>query len=573
MLGAALAPLAGRVRLRWLLGWGRAGLLWGLAGAAAVVLSGRLLGRPEAVLGAAITLGAALVCAAAGAVRRWPTTWDVARGADDLGLAERATSALYAAGGPPGGAAAAHPAAPLLAADAVAALRGLDPAAYRLVPEPGRWWTVVGAGLACLLVLLAPVPALGRAGRRAAETAAVGAARGQVSAIATRVAATAPAPPARPPAAEQTLRELQALEKGLAEARSVTEAARAIEQTQARLAGLPEAQDYAWQRALSELGAAWGDSAELGAVARALQSQDPRAIQQAMADLARRAEAMTPEQRQRLQVELQAGANGARDLPALAGALRQGASRLGAAGADPAREGGERQGGTGGALDDLAAALTQGASRAAGARAVQGALAGTGQARASLGEAGATAGGSPTGSAAGAGAGGAGGQDPGGAGTGAGAGAGAAGRQGGGSAGSGTGSGTGAGSGGGAGIGGSGTSESGRRTSDGQGGVGSGQAGGPPGAPGAVPYDPVYAPGLPGGEGGPAIQASGDVDGASGETVDLPESPLTAGARRPYDQVYGEYERAARQSLGRQSLPPALQGLVRRYFSSIDPGS
>jgi hypothetical protein len=83
----------------------------------------------------------------------------------------------------------------------------------------------------------------------------------------------------------------------------------------------------------------------------------------------------------------------------------------------------------------------------------------------------------------------------------------------------------------------------------------------------------VYAPGLPGGEGGQAVQASGDVAGAGGEAVDLPESPVTAGARRPYDQVYGEYEQAARQSLGRQSLPPALQGLVQRYFSSIDPGS
>jgi hypothetical protein len=88
-----------------------------------------------------------------------------------------------------------------------------------------------------------------------------------------------------------------------------------------------------------------------------------------------------------------------------------------------------------------------------------------------------------------------------------------------------------------------------------------------------VPYDPVYTPGLPGGEGGPAIQANGDVAGAGGETVDLPESPLTAGNRRPYDQVYGEYEQEARRSLGRQSLPPALQGLVQRYFSSIEPGS
>jgi hypothetical protein len=54
--------------------------------------------------------------------------------------------------------------------------------------------------------------------------------------------------------------------------------------------------------------------------------------------------------------------------------------------------------------------------------------------------------------------------------------------------------------------------------------------------------------------------------------VDLPDSPLTRGAVRPYDEVYGEYEAAARQSASRQSLPPALQGLVQRYFSALQPG-
>jgi hypothetical protein len=40
---------------------------------------------------------------------------------------------------------------------------------------------------------------------------------------------------------------------------------------------------------------------------------------------------------------------------------------------------------------------------------------------------------------------------------------------------------------------------------------------------------------------------------------------------RPYDQVFGEYDAAARQSLARRPLPPALSGLVQRYFSSITP--
>jgi hypothetical protein len=35
--------------------------------------------------------------------------------------------------------------------------------------------------------------------------------------------------------------------------------------------------------------------------------------------------------------------------------------------------------------------------------------------------------------------------------------------------------------------------------------------------------------------------------------------------------VYGQYEAAARQALGRQALPQNLQGLVQRYFSAIAP--
>ena len=49
--------------------------------------------------------------------------------------------------------------------------------------------------------------------------------------------------------------------------------------------------------------------------------------------------------------------------------------------------------------------------------------------------------------------------------------------------------------------------------------------------------------------------------------MELPNSPLSLGAVRPYDEVYGQYESAARQSLSRNPLPPSLQGLVQRYFS------
>ena len=82
----------------------------------------------------------------------------------------------------------------------------------------------------------------------------------------------------------------------------------------------------------------------------------------------------------------------------------------------------------------------------------------------------------------------------------------------------------------------------------------------------------MYAPSLMGGGGGPRVQAPGDVSGSDGPTVELPDSPLELGSVRPYDEVYGEYEASARQSLSRQPLPPALLGLVQRYFSAIKPG-
>jgi hypothetical protein len=35
--------------------------------------------------------------------------------------------------------------------------------------------------------------------------------------------------------------------------------------------------------------------------------------------------------------------------------------------------------------------------------------------------------------------------------------------------------------------------------------------------------------------------------------------------------VYSEYEERARLSLAQQTLPPALESLVQRYFSAIAP--
>ena len=70
---------------------------------------------------------------------------------------------------------------------------------------------------------------------------------------------------------------------------------------------------------------------------------------------------------------------------------------------------------------------------------------------------------------------------------------------------------------------------------------------------------------------GSRVGLSGDAEGAEGQTVQLPDSPVELGAIRPYASVYAEYEASARQSLARRPLPPALEAAVQRYFSSIAP--
>jgi hypothetical protein len=74
-----------------------------------------------------------------------------------------------------------------------------------------------------------------------------------------------------------------------------------------------------------------------------------------------------------------------------------------------------------------------------------------------------------------------------------------------------------------------------------------------------------------GSEPGDDIAVSGDSAAATGSLVELLDAPLALGSIRPYQTVYGEYEEQARQSLAQQALPPALESVVRRYFSAIAP--
>lgn len=48
-----------------------------------------------------------------------------------------------------------------------------------------------------------------------------------------------------------------------------------------------------------------------------------------------------------------------------------------------------------------------------------------------------------------------------------------------------------------------------------------------------------------------------------------PKGAPASGAYVPYQQVVGQYTQGAHQALDQATLPPPLQGYVRRYFTTL----
>lgn len=123
---------------------------------------------------------------------------------------------------------------------------------------------------------------------------------------------------------------------------------------------------------------------------------------------------------------------------------------------------------------------------------------------------------------------------------------------------------------------------------NGQGGSGSGQGDGqaspggesgtspiPQNAPsdgGQTAYEPIYAPSLLGGEGGPNVNLpgsgdnSGDVIGQGPTTPGDPNASLV-----PYDQVYSQYDQVNQQAMQNTSIPFQFITIIQSYFNLIRP--
>ncbi len=93
-----------------------------------------------------------------------------------------------------------------------------------------------------------------------------------------------------------------------------------------------------------------------------------------------------------------------------------------------------------------------------------------------------------------------------------------------------------------------------------------------PGDGGERPFEQVYAPGRLGGEGGEELPLPGS--GEPGEEV-VGQSETATGepgaARVPYVEVLPAYQEAVRQAIESGEIPAHLRGLIRQYFSSLEP--
>jgi hypothetical protein len=84
-------------------------------------------------------------------------------------------------------------------------------------------------------------------------------------------------------------------------------------------------------------------------------------------------------------------------------------------------------------------------------------------------------------------------------------------------------------------------------------------------------YEPIYAPSLLGGEGGPLVGLP--QSGEDGEAVGVgPTAPGKEGdSLVPYDEVYAQYEEVNRRALENGQVPLQFMQIIRNYFDALKP--
>lgn len=571
-LEQALRPVLARVRLAHVLAWGWRALLAALALAGLVLGLARAFPWAGAGLWALTASGLALAAAALGTWLTLPDLFEAARAADRLGLAERAVTALEL--GRRGDKPAGHEGELVRRQrqDALSHLGRLDPAQVGL-PLGRPLWTPVALTLAAVVLLVAtpnPMAAVaaqqGRErteARRQAE--AVGRLADQVEAQLAKQGSDAD------PRLKETLDALKRLQQELRRVRNGQEAERALARAREQLQRQADPSSLASARGLDQLGKALSSAALTEPAGKKLEQGLSREAAEALREAAKAVQSgasnLTDAERQQLAARLQQAANAARGGQGLASSLRQLAQALaagqqagsnvgqGGASAGNAGQNGSTGGSTAGSgslSGAQAQAVAQGLQNLAGAvQAAGSSISGQATLASLLQQLGQLQG-QMLAAASGQGQG---------SGSGSGSGQGGAGQHG---------SGQGSGSGG---------SSAGSGSSNGDGGQG-GQAplgnSGPlgqtnrPGETGS--YERIYAPQLLGGDSQGSLIGGSPGGPGQEDVVDADETPAVAGDLVPYDRVWADYEDLIRDSLERSDLPPSMAEVLRRYFSSLEPG-
>ena len=510
-----------------------AALLVGLVVALAARARPLLAAAEIALLAAALVLVAAAATAVAVLAQRRSLA-ERARFADRrFGLRERATTAVEIHAGQ-------HDVPPALAArqlgDALAAAKAVD--VQRQLPlttRPAEWLPALAALLALALALWLPNPQAALLARQRAVAAAVGQQAAALAELSEQIAADESLTPEQRDALQQPLEEaLTTLnEPGVSQA----EALAALSEAETELRELGQTFDHA---AVSASVAAAADalsrSAAAGELAEALQEAETAQAATAAGELADALPQLDDAARQELAESL---AEASAALAATDAALAEQLDRAAEALAQDDTAGAQE------ALREAAQGLNEAAQAGAAAERAAQTAGELGAARQQVAAAGATA------TTEQAGAGGEQAGQEGAAGQNAGQGEGSTGQTGG------------AGQEGGAG-----------QTT---GGEGQGSAtGGPSTGGGHVENVFVPAPVDLSGEGQNVeleVQCLSDPAACGPPGQPLPSDPSrpTGGSVVPFDQVFGDYRDAAFEALPGSGIPPGLQGLVRDYFSALEP--
>ncbi|WP_281869694.1 hypothetical protein [Brevibacillus parabrevis] len=104
------------------------------------------------------------------------------------------------------------------------------------------------------------------------------------------------------------------------------------------------------------------------------------------------------------------------------------------------------------------------------------------------------------------------------------------------------------------------------------GGSGNGNGQGPGAGLGAGKHELVTIPtSRIGGENGPSETVGGPLGAGPSQSQQSSQTQVTSGGTLPYEEVYGQYEQFARESMEKGTIPGDYQDIVKDYFSKIEP--